>query len=70
LKLPSAEPAIERVAERVLQGGYNIPEHVIRRRFELGWNNFENQYQNAVDDWVVYDNSESELLLIDWKPEI
>jgi hypothetical protein len=42
----------------------------MKRRFELGWNNFENHYQNAVDDWVVYDKSESELLLIDWKPKI
>jgi predicted ABC-type ATPase len=70
LKLTFAEAAIERVAERVLQGGHNIPEHVIRRRFKLGWDNLENHYQNAVDDWAVYDNSESELLLIDWKPQI
>jgi hypothetical protein len=42
----------------------------MKRRFELGWNNFENHYQNAVDDWVVCDKSESELLLIDWKPKI
>lgn len=33
LSLPSADMAVERVAERVRQGGHNVPEQVIRRRF-------------------------------------
>ena len=33
--LPSVEMAIEYVELRVTQGGHNIPEHVIRRRFEF-----------------------------------
>jgi len=36
LGLPSVELAIARVAERVRQGGHNIPEPVIRRRFIAG----------------------------------
>ena len=57
LTLPSAEMAVARVAERVRHGGHNIPEAVIRRRFEAGLSNFEDLYRNAVDAWAIYDNS-------------
>ena len=40
LSLPNPEMAITRVAARVKQGGHNIPEDVIRRRFSAGLNNF------------------------------
>ncbi len=40
LSLPNAEMAIERVSTRVKQGGHNVPEEVIRRRFAHGINNF------------------------------
>ena len=36
LSLPDVEMAIERVAMRVKQGGHNVPEDVIRRRFAHG----------------------------------
>lgn len=36
LSLPTAEIAVARVAERVRQGGHDIPEVVIRRRFVTG----------------------------------
>ena len=45
LTLPSAEAAIARVAERVSQGGHNIPESVIRRRFIAGRRNFALLYK-------------------------
>jgi predicted ABC-type ATPase len=57
LALPSAEIAIDRVAERVRQGGHGIPREVIRRRFAAGLANFETLYKSRVDDWVLYDNS-------------
>lgn len=66
LTLPSAEVAIERVAERVRQGGHDIPEPVIRRRFAAGWKNFQQHYRNAVDDWVVYDNAGDVPALLEW----
>ncbi len=56
LALPNAEMAIERVAQRVRQGGHNIPESVIRRRFASGQANLS-RYCALVDDWDVYDNS-------------
>jgi len=56
-KLPSVEFAIERVKLRVTQGGHNIPEQDIRRRFERSWYNFNNFYRQSVDSWIVFDTS-------------
>ena len=57
LSLPYPEIAIERVALRVSQGGHDVPEAVIRRRFASGLDNFHRHYKLAVDDWTLYDNS-------------
>ena len=56
LSLPSAEDAIERVRRRVRQGGHNIPEDVIRRRFRAGLENLRSHYAARVDRWILYDN--------------
>lgn len=66
LRLPDEETAVARVAERVRQGGHDIPESVIRRRFTAGWRNFEQHYRSLVDDWAVYDNSGSTPVLLEW----
>lgn len=66
LSLPDADIAVARVAERVLQGGHHIPEDVIRRRFQAGIRNFIEHYRNQVDDWVLYDNSVSDPVLLEW----
>ena len=57
LRLPTAEAAIVRVAQRVSEGGHGVPEPSIRRRFDAGWRNFEHIYRDLVDAWAVYDNS-------------
>ena len=66
LRLRNVEIAIDRVAERVKQGGHFIAEEVIKRRYHAGWNNFQKVYMSLVNDWVVYDNSEGSPILIDW----
>jgi predicted ABC-type ATPase len=55
LCLPDAETAIARVGERVKQGGHDIPEAVIRRRFTAGLQNFHETYKFAVDAWALFD---------------
>jgi len=55
LQLPTAEHAIDRVKERVRQGGHSIPEDVIRRRFINGLKNFNDAYRPLVDAWYLYD---------------
>lgn len=57
LGLPTADLAVARVAGRVRDGGHDVPEEVIRRRFASGIRNFFACYQGAVDGWQVYDNS-------------
>lgn len=41
LSLPNEDIAVSRVAHRVQQGGHNIPEDVIRRRFKAGLAKFQ-----------------------------
>lgn len=65
LRLSDPELAITRVRQRVLEGGHDVPESVILRRFHAGWQNFENVYRDLVDEWRIYDNSEPELVLLD-----
>ena len=66
LQLDSAEEAIARVAQRVRQGGHDIPQAVIRRRFVAGRANFERLYAPRVDAWALYDNAGTEPVLLDW----
>lgn len=66
LSLPDVETAIDRVASRVRQGGHDIPEPVIRRRFLAGLENFKLHYQHTVDEWALYDNEGSEPDMLEW----
>ncbi len=65
LQLPSADLAVERVRQRVVQGGHNIPEPDIRRRFDRGRKNFHECYRTIVDAWQVFDASEWPPVLIE-----
>jgi predicted ABC-type ATPase len=64
LKLPDPEFAIARVNQRVKEGGHRVLEDVIRRRFRTGWHNFEQLYENLVDEWALYDNAGEQPILI------
>jgi predicted ABC-type ATPase len=50
---------------RVKQGGHHIPEDIIRRRYQMGWKNFQEVYKDLVDSWVLYDNSGKKPVLLD-----
>ena len=66
LSLPNVETAIARVSVRVQQGGHDVPEAVIRRRFVSGLANFHGHYKMAVTDWALYDSAGPEPILVDW----
>ena len=57
--LNSPELAQLRVSERVANGGHNIPQDVIRRRYVAGICNLFNLFMKEVDSWVIFDNSEN-----------
>lgn len=54
--LPSSEIAIERVKQRVCEGGHSIPEDVIIRRYKLGMENLFNLFMPKVDSWSLIEN--------------
>lgn len=56
--LSTPEAAVQRVRIRVREGGHNIPEDVIRRRYELGLRYFFSLYKPAVDNWTLVDNTQ------------
>ncbi|MES2663823.1 MAG: zeta toxin family protein [Pseudomonadota bacterium] len=62
--LPTIEMAIDRVKYRVSQGGHNIPEKDIRRRFIRSQTNFEKIFKPIVDSWTIFDTSSSSLRII------
>ena len=66
LCLSDVQMAIDRVATRVSQGGHDIPDDVIRRRFAAGLRNFDTVYKAEVDTWALYDNSGESPRLLDW----
>jgi predicted ABC-type ATPase len=54
----SADTLVARVAQRVREGGHDIPEQTIRRRFQRSIRNFFHLYRPLTTTWAVYDNSE------------
>jgi predicted ABC-type ATPase len=54
--LNSADLNVERVAERVARGGHNIPEDIIRRRYETAIRSLPEAISLA-DGTIIFDNS-------------
>jgi predicted ABC-type ATPase len=65
LRLDSVRLALRRIAARVKQGGHDVPESDVRRRFVRGWENFLNVYRPLADSWAVYNNSAAEPVLLE-----
>jgi predicted ABC-type ATPase len=57
LWLSSADLAVQRVAERVRQGGHDVPAATVRRRYSRSLGNFFNIYRPIADSWLMLDNS-------------
>ena len=62
--LPTIEMAINRVAIRVSEGGHNIPKEVIARRYVREIDNLFKIYIPLCDEWMVFDNSETNAVKI------
>jgi predicted ABC-type ATPase len=65
LKLASVDLAIKRVKLRVSEGGHDVPVEDIKRRFDRSWRNFQDVYRSLCDEFVVFDTSEIEPVIID-----
>jgi len=55
--LASPQLALQRVAERVSNGGHDVPAGTVIRRYYEGLSNLFNIYMPIVDSWILADNS-------------
>lgn len=62
--LETPEQAIQRVAQRVSNGGHGIQEEVIRRRFKRGIDNLLHLYLPICDSVLIYNNIKTPAQLI------
>lgn len=62
--LENEEQAIERVAQRVINGGHSIPEMDIRRRFKRGIHNLIHLYLPICDSVRVYNNAHGNAIIV------
>ena len=62
--LNSIDIALKRVKIRVSEGGHNIPEVTIIKRYKMGIKNLINKYIPVSDYWMVVDNSYGPMQLI------
>lgn len=56
LWVPSVDLSLSRIRDRVLEGGHNVPEPIVRRRYERSIKNFLCVYRRAADYWTLFDN--------------
>jgi predicted ABC-type ATPase len=60
VRLPSIEHSLARVRKRVAAGGHNIPEEVVRRRFDRSLRYLDEFYKPIVDEWEIWDSLEGD----------
>jgi predicted ABC-type ATPase len=57
LWLPTVDLAMSRIQDRVSKGGHDVPEPVVRRRFDRSIQNFFVRYRPIASSWLLVDNS-------------
>ena len=57
LWVPSVELVLARIRGRVLRGGHDVPETIVRRRFGRSVTNFLVHYRVLSNRWILYENS-------------
>src|ERR1700691_3429005 len=69
LWVPTVSLALTRVRDRVLRGGHNVPEIVVRRRFERSIRNFLLRYRPLSDSWMLFDNAGTTPVVVAFQKE-
>jgi predicted ABC-type ATPase len=67
LTVSSVDIALSRIKQRVLKGGHDIPEEVVRRRFTWSMCNFFTEYRELAQAWYLFDNTSIEPSTIAFK---
>jgi predicted ABC-type ATPase len=68
LWIPTVQLALARVRTRVLEGGHDVPDIVVRRRFDRAIRNFLVEYR-SLGNWMLFDNSEGSPVVIAFERE-
>ncbi|HKW34607.1 MAG TPA: hypothetical protein VJN92_16475 [Candidatus Acidoferrum sp.] len=55
--VPTVDLALTRVRARVSEGGHDVSEVVVRRRFDRSIRNFLLHYRPLGDSWTLFDNA-------------
>jgi len=69
LWIPTVNLALTRVKARVLAGGHNVPEAVVRRRFDRSIRNFLLSYRSLGNSWTLFNNSGATPAVIAYQTE-
>lgn len=64
--LESPDLAVARVAQRVREGGHNVPEGIIRARYTKSVEYFNSLYKPIVDSWAIVDNGRMSIRINDF----
>lgn len=67
LFVDGVDVTLSRIKERVLKGGHDVPERVVRRRFDRSIRNFFQEYQRLADSWYLFDNTAMQPVSIAFK---
>lgn len=65
LWLATPKIALDRIRQRIGEGGHDMPEEVVLRRFRSGWRNLKSVYWSLPDEVIVYDNSGPERIKLE-----
>ena len=57
LWVPEIDLTLRRIRQRVAEGGHDVPESIVRRRFNRSIRNFLLYYRPLADRWTLFDNS-------------
>jgi predicted ABC-type ATPase len=58
LWVPGVELALSRIKDRVSEGGHDVPEIDVRRRFGRSIRNFFVHYRPLADSWILFNSSD------------
>ena len=62
--MKNVDVALARVRDRVAKGGHEVPEALVRRRFERSVRNLLTKYRPLADSWYLFDNSDKTPFLV------
>jgi len=66
----SAELAIDRINQRVNEGGHSVKREIVKRRYKRSVHNFRTDYIKIADEWMLFNNSEDEPVLVAKKIDV